>query len=68
MVFTASYAASRLGIDIDVLEELAEQIRLEDGYVSVIDSFAETADSGTASQGTGSTTSKSCSTSDARTL
>ena len=48
MVFTAGYAARRLGIDIDVVEELAEQMRPEDGCLSVIDSLAETAESVTA--------------------
>lgn len=48
MVFTASYAAHRLGIDIGVVEELAEQMRPEDGCLCVIDSFEETATSVTA--------------------
>ena len=48
MVFTASYAAHRLGIDIDVIEELAEQMRPEDGCLSVIESFEATAASVTA--------------------
>lgn len=48
MVFTARYAARRLGVDIDVIEELAEQMSPEDGYVSVIDSFDENAESITA--------------------
>lgn len=48
MVFTARYAASRLGVDIDVIEELAEQMSSEDGCVSVIDSFDENAESVTA--------------------
>jgi len=48
MVFTVSYAARRLGLDIDVVEELAEQMRPEDGCLSVIDSFAETAEAVTA--------------------
>jgi len=39
MVFTVSYAARRLGLDIDVVEELAEQMRPEDGCLSVIDSL-----------------------------
>jgi len=48
MVFTARYAASRLGIDIDVIEELAGQMAPEDGCLSVVDSFDEMADSVTA--------------------
>ena len=48
MVFTARYAANRLGVDIDVIEELAEQMAPEDGRLSVIDSLDETADSITA--------------------
>jgi hypothetical protein len=44
MVFTARYAARRLGVDIDVIAELAEQMSLEDGCVSVIDSFDENAE------------------------
>lgn len=48
MVFTARYAASPLGIDIDVIEDLAEQMAPEDGYLSVIDSLEETAESVTA--------------------
>ncbi|MCW1384294.1 hypothetical protein OLX02_15835 [Novosphingobium sp. KCTC 2891] len=48
MVFTARYAASRLGIDIDVIEELAEQMAPEDGCLSVVDSFDEMAESVTA--------------------
>jgi hypothetical protein len=48
MAFTARYAASRLGIDIDVIEDLAEQMAPEDGRISVIDSLDETAESVTA--------------------
>lgn len=48
MVFTARYAARRFGVDIDVIEELAEQMSPEDGCVSVIDSFDENAESVTA--------------------
>ena len=48
MVFTAGYAASHLGIDIDVVHELAEQMGPEDGCLSVVDSFAEDAGSVTA--------------------
>jgi hypothetical protein len=43
MVFTASFAASRLGVDIDVIEELAEQMEPEDGCLSIIDSLDENA-------------------------
>ena len=43
MVFTASFAASRLGIDIDVIEELAEQMEPEDGCLSIVDSLDENA-------------------------
>jgi hypothetical protein len=45
MVFTARYAAHRLGVDIDVIEELAGQMSPEDGCVSVIDSLDEHAES-----------------------
>ena len=48
MVFTARYAASRFGVDIDVIEELAEQMAPEDGCLSIIDSLDETAESVTA--------------------
>lgn len=48
MVFTARYAARRLGIDIDAIEELAEQMAPEDGCLSVVDSLDETAESVTA--------------------
>lgn len=48
MVFTAHYAAHRLGIDIAVVEELAEQMSPEDGCLSVIDSLDENAESVTA--------------------
>ncbi len=48
MVFTARYAAGRLGVDIDVIEELAEQMSPEVGCVRVIDSFDENAESVTA--------------------
>ena len=48
MVFTARYAARRLGIDIDVIDELAGQMSPEDGCVSVIDSLEENAESITA--------------------
>jgi hypothetical protein len=48
MVFTARFAASRLSVDIDVIEELAEQMAPEDGRLSIIDSLDETAPSVTA--------------------
>jgi hypothetical protein len=48
MVFTARYAASRLGVDIDVIEDLAEQMAPEDGCLRVIDSLDEMAESVTA--------------------
>ncbi len=48
MVFTTRYAARRLGVDIDVIEELAGQMSPEDGCVSVIDSLDEDAESITA--------------------
>lgn len=53
MVFTARFAASRLGVDIDVIEELAEQMAPEDGCLSVLDSLDETAESVTAFTGQG---------------
>ena len=43
MVFTARFAASRLGVDIDVIEELAEQMAPEDGRLSIIDSLDDNA-------------------------
>ena len=48
MVFTARYAASRLGVDIDVIEELADQMAPEDGRLSVIDSLDDHAEFTTA--------------------
>ncbi len=45
MVFTARYAANRLGVDIDVIEQLAEQMAPEDGCLGIIDSLDETAES-----------------------
>ena len=48
MVFTAKFAASSFGVDIEVIEELAEQLEPEDGRLSVIDSLDETAESVTA--------------------
>lgn len=48
MVFTARFAASRLGVDIEVVEELAEQMEPEDGCLSILDSLDENAESVTA--------------------
>lgn len=48
LVFTARFAASRPGVDIDVIEELAEQMAPEDGCLRVLDSLDETAESVTA--------------------
>lgn len=48
MVFTARYAASYLRVDVEVIEELAEQMAPEDGRLSVIDSLDERAESVTA--------------------
>lgn len=43
MVFTARFAASRLGDDIEVIEELAEQMEPEVGCLSIVDSLDENA-------------------------
>lgn len=43
MVFTARFAANRLGVDIEVVEELAEQMEPEDGCLSILDSLEENA-------------------------
>lgn len=48
MVFTARFAAKHFGVDINVIEELAEEMAPEDGCLSVIDSFDEDAESTTA--------------------
>ena len=48
MVFTARFAADSFGVDIELIEELAEQMDPEDGRLSVIDSLDETAESVTA--------------------
>jgi hypothetical protein len=48
MVFTARFAASRLGVDLEVIDELAEQMAPEDGCLRIIDSLDETAESVTA--------------------
>ncbi len=44
MVFTARYAAMHLGVDIDVIEELAEDMAPEDGRLSVINSLDDDAE------------------------
>lgn len=43
MVFTARFAASRFGVDIEVIEELAQQMEPEVGCLSIIDSLDENA-------------------------
>ena len=43
MVFTARYAATCFGVDIEVIEELAEQMAPEDGRLSIIESLDERA-------------------------
>ncbi len=48
MVFTARYAARHFGVDIEVVEELAEEMAPEDGCLSVIDSLDGDAESTTA--------------------
>ena len=48
MVFTARYAAAWLGVDIDVVEHLAEQMEHEDGCLRIIDSLDDDAVSTTA--------------------
>lgn len=48
MVFTARFAATSFGVDIELIEELAEQMEPEDGRLSVVDSLDETAESVTA--------------------
>ena len=48
MVFTARFAARRFGVDIDVIEELAEEMAPEDSCLSVIDSLDDDAESTTA--------------------
>ncbi len=45
MVFTARFAANHLGVDIEVVEELAEQMEPEDGSLSILDSLDENAES-----------------------
>ncbi|MEG3177701.1 hypothetical protein U1872_15790 [Sphingomonas sp. RB3P16] len=48
MVFTARYAASWLGVEIDVVEVLAQEMAPEDGCLNVIDSLDNDAVSATA--------------------
>lgn len=48
MVFTARYAASWLGVDIDVVEVLAQEMSPEDGCLNVIESLDDDAVSTTA--------------------
>lgn len=48
MVFTACYAAMHFGVDIDVIEELAEDMEPEDGRLSVIHSLDDDAEAITA--------------------
>ena len=47
MVFTARFAARHFDVDLDVIEELAEQMTPEDG-LSVVDSLDDNAKSTTA--------------------
>ncbi len=48
MVFTARFAARHFGVDIDVIEEIAEEMAPEDGCLSVIHSFDDDVGSTTA--------------------
>ena len=48
MVFTARYAARHFGVDLHVIEELAEEMAPEDGCLSVIDRLDDDAESTTA--------------------
>jgi hypothetical protein len=48
MMFTAKFVARSFGVDVKVIEELAEQMEPADGHLSVIDSLDETAESVTA--------------------
>ena len=43
MGFTARFTASRLSVDIDVIEELVERMGPEDGCLSIQDRLAENA-------------------------
>ncbi len=47
IVFTIGYAARRFRVDIEVLEELAEQMSPELGCLSVIEDVDEMAESAT---------------------
>ena len=38
MVFTARFVAKKLGVELAIIEELAETMRPKDGRLSVIDS------------------------------
>lgn len=48
MVFTARFAARHFGVNLDVVNELAEQMAPEDGCLSVVDSLDDDAESTTA--------------------
>ncbi len=48
MVFTAHFAARHFGVDIDVIEKLAEEMAPEDGCPSIINSLDDNAESTTA--------------------
>lgn len=48
MVFTARFVARQFGVDIDVVEELAEEMAPEDGCLNVIDSLDDDAESNVA--------------------
>lgn len=47
-VFTARYAAKHFGVDLNVIDELAEEMAPEDGRLCVIDSLEDDAGSTTA--------------------
>jgi hypothetical protein len=53
MVFTARFAANHLNVDIEIIEELAEQMTPEDGCLSILDSLDENAESVTGFTRTG---------------
>lgn len=53
IVFTARYVARKLGVDLEVIEELAEQMEPEGGRLSIIDSLDDNADCVTAFTGYG---------------
>ncbi|WP_084584674.1 hypothetical protein [Sphingomonas azotifigens] len=48
MVFTPRFAATHFGVDIDVIEKLAEEMAPEDGCLSLIDSLDDNAEHSTA--------------------